>query len=122
MCQWFQTWRARAFADSFGRPRTVDAGECQGEQTPRIYGFVRAGRSGQKFGCGSTLVIDAVQINRLGASDGRLRSPALLPGLLGIPSVLQAASLGEPGSARGGAESRSIDRSRCLKTSLWAAY
>ena len=73
MCQRFQTWRARAFADSFGRPRTVDAGECQGEQTPRIYGFVRAGRSGQKFGCGTTLVINAVQINRLGASDGRLR-------------------------------------------------
>ena len=85
MCQRFQTWRARALADSFGRPRTVDAGKCQGEQDPRIYGFVRASRTGQKFGCGSTLVIDAVQINRLGASDGRLRSPALaalLPGLL----------------------------------------
>ena len=82
MCQWFQTWRARAFADSFGRPRTVDAGECcQGGRPPRIY-FVRASRRGQKFGCGTTLVINAVQINRLGASDGRLRSPALLPGLL----------------------------------------
>ena len=113
MCQRFQTWRARAFADSFGRPRTVDAGECQGEQDPRIYGFVRESRSGQKFGCEPTLVINAVKINRLRASGGRLRSRSPLE--LWCSSVLQAASVRAPWKrARGGA---SLNRSIGLSVS-----
>ena len=120
MCQRFQTWRARAFADSFGRPRTVDAGECQGEQTPRIYGFVRESRSGQKFGCEPTLVINAVKINRLRASGGRLRSRSSLELLCSSVLPVQAASVRAPWKrARGGASlNRSIGLS--LKTGLRA--
>ena len=106
------------------RTRSVARGlqtqaNVRGEQDPRIYGFVRESHSGQKFGCEPTLVINAVKINRLRASGGRLRSRSPLELL--CSSVLQAASVRAPWKrARGGASlNRSIGLS-LLKTGLRA--